>query len=66
MPSPSMGSEDFAWFAERIPAAHLRLGSKIDGHDTAIHRNDYRLNEDAIGIGVRVMTRAMLRLMDAR
>jgi amidohydrolase len=62
MPSPSMGSEDFAWFAERVPAAHLRIGSKIDGHDTAIHRSDYRLNEDAIGIGVRVMTRAVLAL----
>jgi hippurate hydrolase len=63
MPSPSMGSEDFAWFAERIPAAHLRIGSKIDGHDTAIHRSDYRLNEDAIGVGVRVMTRAMIDLL---
>jgi amidohydrolase len=63
MPAPSMGSEDFAWFAERVPSAHLRIGSKIDGHDTAIHRTDYRLNEDAIGVGVRVMTRAVLELM---
>ena len=63
MPSPTMGSEDFAWFAERVPAAHLRIGSKIDGHDTAIHRADYQLNEQMIPLAMNVMTRAVLTLM---
>ena len=63
MPSPSMGSEDFAWFAERVPSAHLRIGSKIDGFDTAIHRADYRLNEQMIPLAMKVMTRAVLGLM---
>jgi metal-dependent amidase/aminoacylase/carboxypeptidase family protein len=63
MPAPSMGSEDFAWFAERVPSAHLRIGSKIDGHDTAIHRADYRLNEDVIPLSMKVMTRAVLSLL---
>lgn len=63
MPSPSMGSEDFAWFAERVPSAHLRIGSKIDGHETAIHRADYQLNERVIPLGMKVMTRAVLSLM---
>jgi hippurate hydrolase len=63
MPSPSMGSEDFAWFAERVPSAHLRIGSKIDGHDTAIHRADYQLNEQMIPVAMKVMTRAVLSLM---
>ena len=62
LPEPSMGSEDFAWFAERVPAAHLRIGSKIDGLDTAIHKANYDCNELAIPIGVRVMTRAVLAL----
>jgi hippurate hydrolase len=62
MGPPSMGSEDFAWFAERVPAAHLRIGSKIDGLDTAIHRANYDCNDLAIPIGVRVMTRAVLEL----
>ena len=61
---PSMGSEDFAWFAERVPVAHLRIGSKIDGLDTAIHRANYDCNEAAIALGVRVMTRAVLDLSD--
>ena len=62
LPEPSMGSEDFAWFAERVPAAHLRIGSKIDGLDTAIHRSNYDCNETAIPVGVRVLARAALDL----
>jgi amidohydrolase len=62
LPEPSMGSEDFAWFAEKVPAAHLRIGSKIDGLDTAIHRSNYDCNELAIPVGVRVLARAALEL----
>jgi amidohydrolase len=61
---PTMGSEDFAWFAERVPAGHLRIGSKIEGVDTAIHRSDYQCNERAIGIGVRAVTRVVLELLE--
>jgi len=62
LPEPSMGSEDFAWFAERVPAAHLRIGSKIEGLETAIHRSNYDCNELAIPVGVRVLARAALDL----
>src|SRR5262245_4343194 len=62
LPEPSMGSEDFAWFAEKVPAAHLRIGSKIDGLETAIHRSNYDCNELAIPVGVRVFARAALDL----
>jgi amidohydrolase len=62
LPEPSMGSEDFAWFAERVPAAHLRIGSRIDGLDTAIHRSDYDCNELAIPVGIKVLARAVLDL----
>ena len=65
LPQPSMGSEDFAWFAERVPAAHLRIGSRIDGLDTAIHRSNYDCNELAIPTGVRVVTRAALDMASA-
>jgi hippurate hydrolase len=59
----NMGSEDYAWFAERIPSAHLMIGSAIPGHATSIHRADYRLNEDVIPVGVRVIAAAVLELM---
>lgn len=63
MPHASMGSEDYAWFAERIPSAHLRIGSSIEGLDTSTHRTDYQLNEKAIPNGVKVLSRAVLALM---
>lgn len=64
MPFPSMGSEDYAWFAERVPSAHLRIGSKIDGHETAIHRTDYQLNEQMIPLATKLMSRAVLNLLE--
>jgi amidohydrolase len=64
MPAPSMGSEDFACLAELIPAAHLRIGSKIDGLDTAIHRANYDCNDRAITTGVRVVARAVVDLLE--
>jgi amidohydrolase len=63
MGPPSMGSEDFAWFAERVPAAHLRIGSKIAGLDTQIHFANYDCNELAIPTGVRAISRAVLDLL---
>jgi amidohydrolase len=60
----SMGAEDFAWFAERIPAAHLRIGSRIDGLETSLHRSNYDCSEKAIPVGVQVLTRAVIDLLD--
>ena len=66
MPAPSMGSEDYAWFAEQVPSAHLRIGSKIDGHETAIHRTDYQFNETMIPLATKLMTRAVLEFLESR
>ena len=63
LPHPPMGSEDFAFFSGVIPAAHLRIGSKIEGLDTAIHRNTYECNPVAIPTGVRAISRAALDLL---
>jgi hippurate hydrolase len=66
MSNPSMGSEDFAWFAERIPAAHLRVGSRIEGLETQVHRSNYDCHDLAISTGVRAVSRAVLALMQRR
>lgn len=59
----SMASEDFACFTERVPSVHLRLGSKIEGLDTATHRSNYDCNEGAIPVGITVLVRAALDLL---
>ena len=63
LPTTPMGSEDFAFFSEAIPAAHLRIGSKVEDLDTAIHRSTYECNPLAIPTGVRALTRAALDLL---
>ncbi len=59
----SMGSEDLAFFTERLPSAHLRIGSKIDGLDTMLHKANYDCNEEAIPTGVRAISQAALDLL---
>ena len=65
LPHPSMGSEDFAEFAALVPSAHFRLGCKIDGLETMVHRSNFDANERAIGVGVEVLTRAAVDLLAA-
>lgn len=59
----TMASEDFACITERVPSMHLRIGSKIEGLETAAHRSNYDCNEEAIPVGIKVLTRAALDLL---
>ena len=59
----SMGSEDLSFFTERFPSAHLRIGAKIDGLETMLHKANYDCNELAIPTGVRAISRATLDLL---
>jgi amidohydrolase len=66
LPAPSMGSEDFAWFAEEVPAAHLRIGSRIDGLNCQVHNANYDCNDLAIPTGVRAVAYAAMKLLEQR
>jgi hippurate hydrolase len=63
---PSMGSEDFAWFAEKVPSAHLRIGSRIDGLNCQVHNADYDCNDLAIPTGIRAVAYAAIKLLERR
>ena len=65
LPEGSMGSEDFAEFSSRKPAAHLRIGSRLEHHRTMLHRSDFDLDEACIPPAVRALSLAMLELMAA-
>ena len=45
---------------------NLKIGSKIDGLDTAIHRSNYDCNEQMIPLAVRAVTRAVLDLLEEK
>ncbi|MGP1397973.1 MAG: M20 metallopeptidase family protein [Inquilinaceae bacterium] len=62
IPQGSMGSEDFAEFATRVPSAHLRIGSGLPGYDTMLHRSNFTIDERALSVGVRVLALCALDL----
>jgi amidohydrolase len=59
----TMGSEDFAWYTERVPGVYLRLGSMMDGRRDALHNSAFQPNEDAIPIGVQFVAGAVVDLL---
>jgi len=59
----SLGGEDFAWYTESIPGALARLGVRRPG--TAgltrdLHQPDFDIDEDALAVGVRLLTHTAL------
>jgi amidohydrolase len=61
----SMGGEDFAWFADRAPIALARLGTWGGGERLDLHRGTFDVDERAIAVGVRLLTRAALLALEA-
>ncbi|MBV8282300.1 MAG: M20/M25/M40 family metallo-hydrolase, partial [Candidatus Eremiobacteraeota bacterium] len=55
IPRPSMGAEDFAYFAQHAPGCYLRLGVAFpDDDDPAMaHSAQFRVDERALSNGVR-------------
>jgi amidohydrolase len=61
----SMGGEDFGWFADVMPIALARLGTHGGGPPLDLHRGTFDVDERAIGVGVRLLTRAALHALEA-
>ena len=56
----SLGGEDFAWILNRVGGAMVRLGVHTPGGKRYdIHQGDLVVDERAIGVGVRVLTRTV-------
>lgn len=60
---PSMGSEDFSSFAERMPAFHLHVGSGAAGRDDRLHNADYQPDERSLALGVQALSRIAVDLL---
>ena len=54
---PQMGAEDFASFAERVPALYVKMGVRNEarGITAMIHTEDFDLDEGVLPLGVRAM-----------
>ncbi|TGS43733.1 MULTISPECIES: M20 family metallopeptidase [unclassified Mesorhizobium] len=57
------GTEDFAYFTELMPSAHLFVGSSQPGRNDRLHNTDYQPDERCIGFGVSALTRTVMDLL---
>lgn len=56
-PPPTMGGEDFAYFAQRAPGLLIRLGirNEAKGIVHQAHAAEFRVDEDAIPVGIKTL-----------
>jgi amidohydrolase len=56
-PPATMGAEDFAYFAQRVPGVHVRLGirSESAGAVHPGHSAQFRIDESALPVGVATL-----------
>ncbi|MCK6513077.1 amidohydrolase [Myxococcota bacterium] len=56
---PSMGGEDFAFFAERVPSAMIRVGS---GLSTSLHTPTFLADDQTVPLAAHLLARTALLL----
>ncbi|HWP94213.1 MAG TPA: amidohydrolase [Gammaproteobacteria bacterium] len=63
---PTMGAEDFAWFAQEVPGFYFRLGTTRPGTESGgLHTPTFRADDAAIPVGIRAMTTLVLDFLNA-
>ena len=65
MDHPSLGVEDFAYFAEAVPSCLYSLGTsnKAKGIQSTLHENTFDIDEEAIKVGVCLQVLSTLNLL---
>jgi amidohydrolase len=65
IPRPSMGSEDFAFYLDKVPGAMIRLGCTSDEiGGSGLHTPAFDVDEEALRIGAKILARAAVYLAD--
>lgn len=62
---PLMVGEDISYFLEQRPGCFFLLGGAPEGGPGVHHTAEFRIDERCLPIGLRVMTAAVLRLVEA-
>jgi amidohydrolase len=59
LPTPQLGGEDFAFFAQRVPALMFRLGVRNEARGIvhAVHSSRFDLDEEALPLGAAALAR---------
>lgn len=61
-PHPTMGGEDFSYYAREVPGVFFFLGLRPESQARfpSLHQPDFDFNDDAIPTGIELMVRAAL------
>jgi amidohydrolase len=62
---PSMGAEDFAVIAAKVPSFVLRVGSGAPGRADHLHNSGYQPDEACIALGAQALARSAMDLLAA-
>lgn len=62
---PTMGGEDFSFFAQRAPGVMFSLGAgnPAKGCDFPIHHPRFNFDEDAIPVGMAILAESALEFL---
>lgn len=61
---PTMGGEDFAYFANEVPGFYFRLGVVKPGTESGgLHTPTFRADDSAIPVGMRAMARLVVETL---
>jgi amidohydrolase len=64
--APTMGGEDFAFFANEVPGMFIRLGTtKPGGTSGGWHTPTYLGDDSAVPMGIRVMSNLLVDFLDS-
>ena len=62
----SLGGEDFGWYQEQVAGSMFRLGVRTPGGPTYdLHQGDLRIDEQAVGVGARVLAAVAARTLSS-
>ncbi len=63
---PTMGGEDFAYFANQVPGFYYRLGVVKPGTTSGgLHTPNFRADDSAVPVGIRVMSRLLVEYLSS-
>lgn len=62
---PSLGGEDFSYFADKVPSAFFHIGCGNEALKTTapLHSDKFALDEDCLKVGIEMEVRTVLKLL---
>jgi amidohydrolase len=64
IPYPKMGGDDFAFYAQEVPAVLIRLGCASDACTHPLHSSGFNFDEEVIPFGVSLFSYLLIHLLE--